>query len=314
MPATRSSPRKTSSSSTSSTPPSKLVCTTPSDRRLFLITHPTLSQRPIDHFTSITLRHPKHHVPARYLLIDQHILECQSLTNSHPQSAFIDQYVQSNCTLYVATPIDPLLLALPILDVKRRASAEKDGYFLSYDALFADETDRFPVQLYNTKQRPFSALQHICDVRDGWDEPMYRLNNSKALDYLSNKITRLTHLLPHLPTPPTTPHPLHTALGLLSEYVEGVWLERVCERQGVAVDVVLKKGKVVVRAEVGDDGEGGVEVVGADGLTERQASGDGGSSRKSEKDKKKAGVSSAVKRLQKASTGTKSISSFFVKK
>jgi len=309
MPVTRSSPRKSSSSATTSA--HKLVCTTPSDRRLFLITHPTLSQRPIDHFTSITLRHPKHNSPARYLLIDHHILECQSLHPADTHSAFIDDYVLSDCRLYVATPVDPLLLALPVLAAKRQESSEKDGYFLSYDALFADASDRFPFQQWSEKQRPFAALRHVCDVRDGWDEPVYRLNNTKTLAYLTQKLTRLTTLLPTLPSNPTT-QPLHTALGLLSEYVEAVWLERLCAQYGVEVEAVLKRpGKAAGGSRKEASGsEEGMEEVGADGLTERQASGE----RKSEKDKKKVGVSAAVKKLQKASTGTKSISSFFGKK
>ena len=313
MPATRSSPRK--SSSTTTTARHKLICTTPNDRRLFLITHPTLSQRPIEHFTSITLRHPKHHIACRYLVIDQHILECQTLHNTHTQSAFIDQHVQRDCLLYLATPIDPLLLALPILAEKRQASTERDGYFLSYDALFAEEAERFPVKVWHSKQRPFTVLQHVCDVRDGWDEPVYRLNDSKALTYLASKIDRLLPILPTLPstTATNTSHPpLLTALGLLSEYVDGVWFGRLCERYGVEVDAVLRRGKAAVQRQQTDEADGAVEVVGADGLTERQASGEGG--RRAEKDKKKVAVSAAVKQFQKASTGTKSISSFFGKK
>lgn len=312
MPATRSSPRKPSSSS--SKPPHKLICTTPSDRRLFLITHPTLSQRPIDHFTSITLRHPKHRLPARYLLIDQHILECQSLHNStRTQSAFVDQHVLSDCRLYVATPIDPLLLALPVLAAKRQESIDRDGYFLSYDALFADQSDSFPFQVWSDRQqRPLTALQHVCDVRDGWDEPVYRLNNTKTLTYLTNKITRLTNtpLPPTSPAHHTSPAPLSVcdALGLLSEYVESVWMVRLCEQYGVDLDTVLKRGKAAVRQQAGEV-DGAVEVVGADGVTERPMS------ERVEKEKKKVvNVSSAVKKLQKASSNTKSISSFFTKK
>ena len=311
MPTTRSSPRKSSASASSA--PHKLICTTPADRRLFLITHPVLCQRPIDHFTSITLRHPKHNIPARYFVIDQHILECQSLRNTRQQSAFVDQYVLADCVLYMATPIDPLLLALPILASKRQASSERDGYFLSYDALFADSSDRFPAWLWSEKGRPLTALQRICDVKDGWDEPVYRLNNSKALAYLTTKLTRLTIPLPNPPaaTRPTDPSPqpllsLHEALGVLSEYVEAVWMERLCEQYGVDMAALLKAARPTARKEA-DETEGAVEVVGADGLTERSGSG----GRSNDKDKKKAGVSSAVKKLQKASTNTKSIASFF---
>ena len=309
MPATRSSPRKSAASSAdaSSSSAHKLICTTPADRRLFLVTHPTLSQRPIDHFTSITLRHPRHRTPARYLLIDQTVLECQSLTHgSRPQSAFVAEYVLGECVLHLATPIDPLLLALPVLDSKRQASSERDGYFLSYDALFADEGECFPVQLWNGKERPFDALRHICDVRDGWDEPVYRLNNDKALAHLTSKVTRLAALLPTLPSTAAAPNPLHTALSLLSEYVSDVWLSRLCEAHGVDVDAVLRRA-VRPAAQAQADG---MEVVGADGLTERQSSGEGG--KRGDKDKKgKAGVSAAVKKLQKSSTGSKSIASFF---
>ncbi len=315
MPATRSSPRKASSAkpSPTTTTPHKLICTTPSDRRLYLITHPDLAHHPIDHFTSITLQHPKHHTPARYLTIHQHVLECQTLrTPPHARSAFIDDHVQRAATLHLATPIDPLLLALPILTAKRQDTAERDGYFLSYQALFAGEEARFPVRLWDGGGRAFGALRHVCDVRDGWDEPVYRLNTAMTVAYLAAKVDRLVPLLPTLPSTAAAcvgSSPRLLAVGLLSEYLEAVWLERLCEAVGVEVGDVLRKGKVEggkgAKAAAVDDGR--VEVVGADGLTERIGV------KKVEKEKKKV-VSAAVKQMQKSASGTKAISSFFGKK
>ena len=222
----------------------------------------------------------------------------------------MDDWVVGHAAVWLATPVDPLLLALPVLHSKRGASAERDGYFLTYEGLFGGEGGRFPVGVWDGKERVFHQLRHVCDVRDGWDEPVYRLNDAKLLAYLTAKITLLTPLLPTLPSTAAAPHPQHLALGLLSEYLESVWFERLCGSMGVEVDVVLKRGRAAVQQQADGGVEGGMEVVGADGLTERQASGESSG----KKVDKKRGVSAAVKKLQKASSGTKSISSFFGKK
>jgi len=96
--------------------------------------------------------------------------------------------VVSDGLLYVATPVDPKLLLLPVL--------EKYGAtrFSPLEQLLAAEADESYLAL---RQCQGLDLHLVCDVNDqlGEDMLLYRLNAEKTMDWLAKKVARATQAL-----------------------------------------------------------------------------------------------------------------------
>ena len=103
-----------------------------------------------------------------------------------PSSWFIGHSVQEDGSLYFATLIDPLFVVLPLLDKARKKTAESEGNFMQLDQLLPKSD--FPSVLLPTL---LTSMHHLCDKRDGWDAPVWRLSDSKVHSWLSKKCQRM---------------------------------------------------------------------------------------------------------------------------
>lgn len=139
----------------------------------------------------LALAHPRGGSPTQYLLTPSgHFCELQSFRPSGSKygSWFIEQKVVSDGLLYVASPMDPKFLLLPVL--------EKHGaaHFSPLEQILAAEADGLYMPL-RTCQR--LELHRMCDVNDqlGDDMILYRLNPEKVLTWLVSKVERTKRAL-----------------------------------------------------------------------------------------------------------------------
>lgn len=95
-------------------------------------------------------------------------------------SFFIDQSVQSEGSLYIATRIDPMLLLLPLME-KRKAK------WTRLEESLQEEGMGWLLRCKHVK------ADTICDVNDqlGPDLLLYKLNEDKVMEWLQSKVTRV---------------------------------------------------------------------------------------------------------------------------
>ena len=115
--------------------------------------------------------------------------------------AGLEQVVQDGA-LYLATPIDPLLLLLPLLErarggassLKRESSA---GLYKPLSEAFGG--DEAGLEQHLTRLSGLSErLRAICDVNDKYGEPMVRLSDPLVLGWLRRKAEAVAaHLRAH---------------------------------------------------------------------------------------------------------------------
>ena len=90
--------------------------------------------------------------------------------------------VLSEGALYVATPLDPLFLLLPHLQGDAR-------YFQPLSNCISAEPEEIAAMELTVLALPGlgKRLRAVCDVKEGYDEPMVRLNEAKLLAWLRRK-------------------------------------------------------------------------------------------------------------------------------
>jgi ribonuclease H2 subunit B len=104
----------------------------------------------------ITLEHPKSTHLTKYLLSKggARLFEVQESTPKVPASFFIDNSVKKDPTVHMITAVDPLFLALPLLE---KSSAK----FSPLDQILMSENAPQTVQLRGCKNL---LLDKVCDV------------------------------------------------------------------------------------------------------------------------------------------------------
>lgn len=260
----------------------------------------------------VCLPHPKDGQTARFLWRDEQFYEVQRSYRA-PSSWFIDEYVEQDGSLYVASKVDPLYLVLPLLKAKRREGdkgPEHEGYFCSLADVLA-ETSHPQLRLVAKCAGMPDQLQHVCEVKQGWDEPVYRLHDERLLQWLRAKTERVvtaifgkTKLAP-LGVDGADPSSesevkrratvLKMALGFVSEYLSEELFDTLCSSYGLSSKEIFAVPKPKNDEE---DGDGDEEMA------------DPGK-KKDTPSKAKKRKSAASKQLEKAAKGTKSIKSFF---
>ncbi|KAH8170967.1 hypothetical protein LIA77_09748 [Sarocladium implicatum] len=129
----------------------------------------------------VTLPHPRHGTPSRYLVC--------------PKSGIYD--VSSSADLYLATATDPLFVILPAVCESQAAKGdEKKRLFLSSDDYFDKLPEEFShlseiLRTPSTRKLFESRLAEVCDTVDAGDESMYRLSEEKLLTAVLKKARRM---------------------------------------------------------------------------------------------------------------------------
>ena len=135
----------------------------------------------------INLLHPRTNRKTPFLFVNEKIYELQT---SYPMlgeetgyaSWFVGDTIISDGSLVIATPIDPLFLAISLLSTNKRMRP--------FNQLFLSEKAPESKRIGHCSDL---NLKHVCDVNDdyGPDSIFYRYNEDKTISWLKLKITNL---------------------------------------------------------------------------------------------------------------------------
>lgn len=111
------------------------------------------------------------------------------------RTRIFDAQVTKGADLFIATPVDPLFLALPALQAQfnstgKRMLLSSDDHFdtISEDAPHLRETLRWP----RWREALEARMAAICDTAEAGDEVMFRLSEDKLLEQLLSKARRMS--------------------------------------------------------------------------------------------------------------------------
>jgi len=196
----------------------------------------------------ISLPHPKRNTFAKFIVFNDKLLEIQRMIED-PSSWFIDNTVQQDGSLYIASPIDPLFLLINLLEENRRKTESHEGYFCELTQILSHSKCTGFLQLNNIYKDVDLSL--ICDIRDG-NEPLYRLNDEKLIQWLRCKVKKLIEKIEVSPSiipaaqavtfrskekKLTKEEILHFSLGLISEYIDSKTLENLSSSFGITNNI-----------------------------------------------------------------------------
>ena len=171
--------------------------------------------------------------PAVYVLTASAVQEI----NWHKQefsSWFVGNSVVGDGSLYLSTPVDPLLLLLPLLERAKGDAAPGAGRFCDLEQVLC-MADAPAAQLL----APLLATQLacVCDVTEAGGQSYYRLSQGKALAWLRLKVAQAARALQAAPgaafanldDAAITAY----AAGLLGESLSPAWAERLAAALGL---------------------------------------------------------------------------------
>eukprot|EP00466_Bigelowiella_natans_P010119 jgi/Bigna1/144757/aug1.91_g19465 len=234
----------------------------------------------------VFLRHPKYGSKVQYLRSKGVIFELQKVSTD-TGSWFIDDSVEPDGSLYVATKVDPIFLILPHLIDARRAK----------------------------KAKVSRGLKSICEVRDGWDDKVFRISDEKTMTWLKAKVERIKANTKHIRDEKLA---IIYAVGLLSEYLPDSVFDDLLKSYNLTKNEVYPKKRKKAAWEQssivnGERGEDTATPAGGQHLATKMDAEALQKMRKKAREKKKKEEEKAEK-LKKAAAGTKSLFSFFSKK
>jgi ribonuclease H2 subunit B len=247
-----------------------------------------------DDLRSIALQHPKYFTICRYLTSGSRIFEL-SYPNQEQSSWFINDYVESNGRLVVATPVDPLFFLLPHLKDMTIAS---NGCFVPFDQAFSFSPALKQLQSCAIPDQ----LENICEIKRIAGETYLRHSQTQTHLWLRAKVDRLCQQICLHPSFSlssessfNSPHIIASALGLVSEYISADLLETLVKSYNLSVDDISLKKK--------NSGQF---------FTETQVSADGIATRVSASKRKAEPAAKVSNKVAKVDTkGMRSISAFF---
>ncbi|ORZ00259.1 ribonuclease H2, subunit B [Syncephalastrum racemosum] len=156
-----------------------------------------------------------------------------------------DAFIQDG-TIHYITPMDPLYIALPILERGRNSSNESEGRFRMLDDLLSNENEQASDIGRLEKVDQFVAqLDHLCEKKEiAKDMYAYRLDDKKALAWLQKKVEHLVQRLPQIAPPSTfTDDPKdkeeldkcykQEAIYLLAKYLSHSWFLKLLDSYGL---------------------------------------------------------------------------------
>jgi len=196
--------------------------------------------------------HPKYGKAARYLIVGSSILEMQRVCQD-PSSWFLGNTTQANGSFCVATRVDPLFLAIPFLLKSRQKTEENEGKFMELKQIFVDAAFPHASRLISVVLP--AQLDLICDQREGWNSPTYRINDAKLQAWLKLKVRHLCDALSqHHSFQSVVPLTVtggevgaspfqRDAIGLLSEYLAKPLVDQLLTEHGYPLDTLTAKRK-----------------------------------------------------------------------
>lgn len=124
----------------------------------------------------VPLPHPKTEASSLYLKADSgEYLELVKFKEKRG-SWIVDDFVEPDGSLYVATPMDPLFFAVALL--------QKSDKFRPLEDFVEDNS--YP-HLVNVVRSCSKRMRHIADVKELGEDQVYRYNETKCLAWLTKK-------------------------------------------------------------------------------------------------------------------------------
>lgn len=125
----------------------------------------------------VPLPHPKTEASSLYLKADSgKYLELVKFKEKRG-SWIVEDFVEPDGSLYVATPMDPLFFAVALL--------QKSNKFRPLEDFVEDNS--YP-HLLNVIRSCSNRMQHIADVKELGEDRVYRYNESKCVAWLTKKV------------------------------------------------------------------------------------------------------------------------------
>ncbi|GJJ71193.1 ribonuclease H2 subunit B [Entomortierella parvispora] len=258
------------------------------------------------------LPNPSSGLPSRYTIQDGKLFEMQMIDSEGLRSWFVGNTIQSDGSLFLITPIDPVFMFIPILDIVRKKTKESEGRFMTVEGIFESDqysslrrlTDLAKVQTY---------LELVCEVRNASStDKTFRLEDEKTMAWLRKKVEILISQFASIPVlvdsiayTESLPENIRkeaimqSALRLVTSYLSDHWATTLsAEYSFPELEKLESRTQLPSVADFGK--RAGMEFE-EDG--------------KPVKDTKKPKLSVGQRKLAKASTaGMKPLSSFFAKK
>ncbi|KAI7835459.1 hypothetical protein COHA_010634 [Chlorella ohadii] len=169
----------------------------------------------------ITLRDPKSGQPAAYLLAGGCLQEINWFKQQY-SSWFIGERVLQDGGLYVATPVDPLLLVLPLLE---RARAQQN-VFQDLEQILSMAASP-SAHLLAPLLEASGQLTCLCDAKAAGGQSYYRLNDDKR-GALQQEILIALAPIPYISGMDELGLTAYAA-GLLGEYLAQHWQDRLAK-------------------------------------------------------------------------------------
>ncbi|KAF2534863.1 hypothetical protein F2Q70_00032843, partial [Brassica cretica] len=146
-------------------------------------------------------------------------------------------------SLYMATPVDPVFILLPIFDEARMKKGEDPGKFRQLDEiLFVEGYPEYQHLLPLAEK----CMEIVCQTQEVGSMKFYRLDNSKVLAWLSCKVSCLKKTLPELDKNYAAQGEKQTlvdAVSIVGEYLKTEpWLKLLYDHLGLEfVDPTMKE-------------------------------------------------------------------------
>ncbi|CAH1399665.1 unnamed protein product [Nezara viridula] len=164
---------------------SKSCCSSPGKSLLFIVKEfgESESNQPAH---VVRLRHPRTGEGSLFLISPENKVVHEILTFQEPKrSYFIGNEVQSDGRYFLSTPVDPLFLALPYLKEYGRCSP--------LDHIITD--DEYPETERLLTCSGLKYIHHIADKKGEDSLNAYIYNEEKALKWLEKKVRRAASIL-----------------------------------------------------------------------------------------------------------------------
>uniref|UniRef100_A0A0D3DF62 CTP synthase n=2 Tax=Brassica oleracea var. oleracea TaxID=109376 RepID=A0A0D3DF62_BRAOL len=190
----------------------------------------------------LTLRHPKSDNGTCYLFSNGMLQEIQWFKQSYG-SWFLGDYISQDGSLYMATPVDPVFILLPIFDEARMKKGEDPGKFRQLDEiLFVEGYPEYQHLLPLAEK----SMEIVCQTQEVGSMKFYRLDNSKVLAWLTCKVSCLKKTLPELDKNYAAQGEKQTlvdAVSIVGEYLKTEsWLKLLYDHLGLEfVDPTMKE-------------------------------------------------------------------------
>ncbi|XP_019087003.1 PREDICTED: ribonuclease H2 subunit B isoform X2 [Camelina sativa] len=190
----------------------------------------------------LKLRHPKSENGTCYLFSNGMLQELQWFKQSYG-SWLLGDYISEDGSLYMATPVDPVFILLPIFDEARMKKGEDLGKFRQLDEILFVEGYPGYQQLLPVAEK---CMDIVCQTQEVGSMKFYRLDNSKVLAWLSCKAYCLKRTLPELDKNYAAQDEKQTlvdAVSIVGEYLKTEpWLKLLYDHLGLEfVDPTMKE-------------------------------------------------------------------------